>query len=278
MADIRTCWISGEIDVVYISLPNHLHAEWTIKALEAGVNVLCEKPFAISMQEVDEMIAASKRSGKVLAEAFMYRHHPQTKILGDFIRQGNLGDISHTRGTFSFLISDRSDIRLRSDMGGGSLWDVGIYPLSMSLYVFGEAPESVYGSQWAGDTGVDETFAGQLCFSGSRFAQISSSFRTEFNISYEIVGTLGRLISTRPFNLFDKERKLIFYPNDGESRELRVPKQDLYAGEVEDMNAAILDNTPCYLTLEETRNLVRTALALYESARIDQPVSLNSIP
>ena len=268
---------SGEIDAVYISLPNHLHAEWTIKALKAGVNVLCEKPFAISMKEVDQMIAASKKSGKSLAEAFMYRHHPQTKILGDFIRKGNLGEISHTRGTFSFLLTDRNDIRIKPEMGGGSLWDVGIYPLSMSQYVFGEPPMSVFGMQWVGETGVDETFVGQMSYSGNRFAQISCSFRTEFNINYEITGTLGRLLSTRPFNLLDKERRLIFYPNDGPPRELRVPKQELYAGQIEDMNAAILDNSPCYLTLEETRNHVRTALALYESARIGQPVKMDSI-
>ena len=95
---------SGKVDAVYISLPNHLHAEWTIRALQAGVHVLCEKPFAITLDEVDRMIAASRQSGRVLAEAFMYRHHPQTKIVGDWVRSGRLGEITQVWGVFNFQI------------------------------------------------------------------------------------------------------------------------------------------------------------------------------
>jgi xylose dehydrogenase (NAD/NADP) len=266
---------SGEIDAVYISLPNHLHAEWTIRALRAGVHVLCEKPFAISMQEVDDMISASHKSGKKLAEAFMYRHHPQTRIAGEFVRQGNLGDLSHAWGTFCFMIKDRDDVRLVPSMGGGSLWDVGIYPLSMAQYFFGGPPTSVLGMQWVGNNGVDETFTGQMRYPGDRFAQISCSFRTEFHIHFEITGTKGRLSINRPFTSMDEERHLIFHPNKGKPVELKVPETELYIGEVEDMHAAILDNTPNYVTLDETRDHVRTALALYESAHRNIPMDVS---
>jgi predicted dehydrogenase len=265
---------SGKVDAVYISLPNHLHAEWTIRAINAGVHVLCEKPFALTLEEVDQMISASRSTGCVLAEAFMYRHHPQAKIAGDFVRQGNLGDLLFVWGTFCFLLQDPNDIRLVPEWGGGSLWDIGIYPLSMSQYIYGEAPHTVVGAQDTGTSGVDLTFAGQMRYSDDRFAQISCSFRTEYHTYYEIVGTTGRLTMTRPFNALEENRKMMFYPNTGSPREILVPEIELYLGEVEDMNAAILDGLPTYLTLEETRNHVRTALALYESAKTGEPVEL----
>jgi predicted dehydrogenase len=265
---------SGAIDAVYISLPNHLHAEWTVRSLEAGVHVLCEKPFATSLEEVDAMIGASRKTGKILAEAFMYRHHPQTSIVLDFIRKGGLGKLSHAWGTFTFMIKNDDDIRMKPEMGGGSLWDIGIYPLSMVQLFFGGPPASVFGMQRTGATGVEETFVGNMQYPGGEFAQFSSSFRSEFYTYFELTGSEGRMVLTRPFNKLDKNRHLYFYPNHGDRKELSVPRQNLYLGEIEDMNSAIRENTPTLLTLEETRDHMRTALALYESARVGKPVEL----
>jgi len=262
------------IDAVYISLPNHLHAEWTVRFLEEGKHVLCEKPLALSMNDVDQMIAASQSSGCVLAEAFMYRHHPQTKLMGEWVRSGRLGDVSLVRGIFSFKIQNRENIRLNPKMGGGSLWDIGVYPISLAQFVMGCLPEKVYGDQYVGDTGVDETFVGQLQYSQDRLAQISSSFQTPFHTFVEIFGTEGRLTLNRPFVQLDKTRQLTFYPASGNPEALDVEEKELYLGQVEDMNAAILDGTPPYLSLQESRNHVRTALALYESATRKKVVSL----
>ncbi len=257
---------SGEVDAVYISLPNHLHAEWSIRALRAGVHVLCEKPFALSLNEVDRMVAASRESGRVLAEAFMYRHHPQTKIVGEWVRSGRLGEIILTRGVFNFKISRRDDVRLIPEYGGGCLWDVGVYPLSYSQYVFGGAPQAVFGRQWKGDTGVDEDFAGLLWYPGGGMAQIASSFRSPLHTHFEIIGTEGRLTLNRPFIGMDDGRRLVFHPAEGDEQEIPVPEKELYLGEIEDMHVAILDGVMPYLSLEETRNHVRTVLALYQSA------------
>ena len=112
---------SGDVDAVYIGLPDHLHAEWTVHALEHGVHVLCEKPFAISLAEVDRMADAARDNGRVLAEAFMYRHHPQTKAAGEFVKSGRLGEMSVLRGVFSFSMDNRENIRLVPEWGGGSL-------------------------------------------------------------------------------------------------------------------------------------------------------------
>jgi predicted dehydrogenase len=265
---------SDTVDVVYNSLPNHLHAEWSIKAMEAGKHVLCEKPFAITLDEVDQMIAVSERTGCKLAEAFMYRHHPQTKIVGEWVRSGRLGDIYLVRGTFNFLMGSRDNVRLVPEWGGGCLWDVGIYPLSFSQYVMGEPPQWVSGSQWIGESGVDEHFYGQMTYSGDRVAQISSSFASPSHASIEIFGTEGRLVLNRPFVELDQDRRLTFDPYQGKPQNIKVPEKELYLGEVEDLHAAILDGRPNYLTLAETRNHVRTALALYESAAKQTIVSL----
>lgn len=265
---------SGAVDAVYVSLPNHLHAEWSIRAMEHGVHVLCEKPFAPTLEEVDAMIETAERTGMVLAEAFMYRHHPQTKIVGEWVRAGRLGDVTVVRGAFNFTIGDRDNVRLVPEYGGGCLWDIGVYPLSFAQYVMGRPPQWVVGEQWLGDSGVDELFVGQMQYDGGRFAQITSAFRTPFYTMAELLGTEGRLLLNRPFVGVDEDARLLFYPPDGPPQEIDVPAKELYLGEIEDMHAAVLDGAPTYLSLAETRNHVRTVLALYESAASGRPVSL----
>ncbi len=204
----------------------------------------------------------------------MYRHHPQTKIASDFVRSGALGQISHAWGTFTFALEDNENVRWFPEMGGGSLWDIGIYPLSLAQFLMGGPPIEVFGMQQLGETGVDETFTGQLRYPGGKFAQISSSFRCDYNNRFELVGNKGRLVLTRPFNKMELNRRLVFYPEDGKSLEIPVPCQHLYIGEIEDMVAAVLDGTEPYLTLEETRSHIRTVLALYESAQTGLPVKM----
>jgi predicted dehydrogenase len=243
--------------------------------MEAGVHVLCEKPFAISLAEVDAMMEASRRTGRVLAEAFMYRHHPQTKLMGEYVRQGRLGEISVVRGAFNFdLGGDRENVRMVPAYGGGSLWDLGCYPMSFAQFVMGGIPERVSAMQWVGPTGIDESFVGQMSYSGARLAQITCSFRTPFFSRAEVIGTQGRLVLNHPFIGMDESGGMFFYPPEEDPVEVEVPEKELYLGEVEDMHRAILDREPNYLTLAESRDHVRTLLALYEAARIGQTVPL----
>jgi len=167
------------------------------------------------------------------------------------------------------------DVRLVPEWGGGSLWDVGVYPLSYAQFVLGVPPEWVLGSQWISEHGVDETFCGQMGYPGGRLAQISSAFRSPFHTHVEIIGTEGRLESTRPFTGVDQaDRRLTIFDAAGTAEEIPVPQEYLYLGEVEDMHAAILDGAPNYLTLVETRNHIKTVLTLYESARTGKVVKL----
>lgn len=265
---------SGEVDAVYIGLPNQLHAEWSINAMERGVHVLCEKPFALTVADVDRMRAVSEATGMVLAEAFMYRHHPQTKIAEAFINSGNLGEVAVVRGAFNFKMEGRENVRLVPELGGGAVWDIGCYPISISQFFLGGPPQWVFGDQWLGESGVDELFSGQMHYSGGRMAQFSCSFLMPFHTHIEVLGTEGRLTLNEPFRVDNDGNVVMFYPNEGEPREIEVPEKDLYLGEVEDMHAAILDGAKSYLSLEETRNHIRTIVALYESAADHRPVRL----
>jgi len=266
---------SGEVDAVYIGLPNHLHAEWSIRSMQAGLHVLCEKPFAIRIEEVEDMIETSKRTGRVLAEAFMYRHHPQTKIVGEFVHSGKLGEITSIQGTFHFAMGSRDNVRLVPEWGGGALWDIGVYPMSYAQFIFGEPPLDVFGMQWLGDSGVDEIFAGQMRYSNGAFAQFSCSFVTPFHTRIEITGTKGRIYLNLPYVEIDGGESVVTHtPEKGEPQVIPIPEKALYLSEVEDMHTAILDSEPSYLKLEETRDHIRTVLALYESARSGQVISL----
>jgi predicted dehydrogenase len=194
------------------------------------------------------------------------------------VRDGRLGDIVLVRGIFNFHGLSLTNVRLRPEMGGGCLWDVGCYPVSMAQYILGGPPVWVFGDQWLGPTGIDETFSGHLHYANGAMAQISSSFRNPFYTSVEILGTEGRLTLTRPFiGVHDPDSQMVFVSGDGEREEIAVPYEELYLGEIEDMHAAILDGEANYLTLEETRNHIRTLLVLYESARREQPLRLEEI-
>ncbi len=158
-----------DIEAVYISLPNTMHCEWSIRSLEAGKHVLCEKPLTRHPEEAEAAFDAADRAGRFLMEAFMYRHNPQTKHLRSLIDEGAIGEVRLIRSVFSYSLYDADNIRLRTDVEGGALMDVGCYNVSGSRLVGGE-PESVYGSAWYGPSGTDWVFTGSMRFPGDVLA------------------------------------------------------------------------------------------------------------
>lgn len=269
---------SDTVDVVYIGLPNHLHAEWSIKAMEMGKHVLCEKPFAISLDEVDRMTQTAMATGRKLAEAFMYLHHPQTKETAAFLKKGGIGEVMVVRGVFTFKMPPGENVRLRPDMGGGSLWDVGCYPVSIAQHFLGSAPQWVFGDQFVGSAGVDMDFVGQMHYEGGKMAQFTSGFHTPFTTFVEALGREGRLTLNMPFIGHDEgNNEVIVYPAAGESYQLQTGHTMLYLGEVEDMHDAILEDAPNAVSLETSRNHVATLLALYKSAETGEAVNLRDV-
>jgi xylose dehydrogenase (NAD/NADP) len=261
-----------QIDVIYNPLPNHLHAEWTIKALRAGKHVLCEKPMAITLDAQDAMAAAAKESGRVLAEAFMYRHHPQTLKVKEIVDSGTLGAVNVIHGSFTFLLNRESDIRLVPEMGGGSMWDVGTYPISYARLLAGADPVEVFGWQAAGPTGVDLTFTGQMRFANGLLAQFDCGFKSQLRWSIEVSGTEATLNVPSPFKPGHNEK--LYVQRGDQTETITVPGQELYIGEVEDMADAILEGKEPRVSLKDSRGNAATILALLESARTNRPVTL----
>jgi len=257
-----------DVDAVYIAVPNHRHAELTVRALDAGKHVLCEKPLALSVAEVDAIIAASDRNGRIAAEAFMALHHPQIRRAVELAQGGELGELQVVNGTFSFLLDYPDDPRIDPDKGGGSLWDVGCYPVNVTRRVAGEDPDRVAAFARFDERGVDRTFIGQLHFPSGLLAQFDSGFAAAFRQRIEIVGNAGRLVLDAPF-LADPDGPpagLTLW-RGSTAEHIDVEQVDQVRLEVEDLVSAVLDGTPPHLPLSFSRGGIATLADLDRAAR-----------
>ena len=224
------------------------------------------------MEEVDGVIAASRQTGKVAVEAFMYRHHPQTLKVNEIVDGGALGKLQFIRGSFTFTIKREGDIRLKKETGGGSIWDVGCYPISYARMIIGAEPLEVFGWQADGPDGIDESFFGQMRFRDDVFAQFDSGFKSPLRTHMELVGTEGTLTIPMPFKPGRNEK--IYLTRGGETEVIPIAGQELYIGEVEDMADAILLGAEPRVGLQDSRNNVAVIQALLESARTGKAVAL----
>lgn len=261
-----------EVQVIYNPLPNHLHADWTIRALRAGKHVLCEKPLALTVDEVDAMAAAARERGTVLSEAFMYRHHAQTLRVREIVERGTLGQLQVIKGAFAFNLERPGDIRLVRDMGGGSIWDVGCYPISYARMLVGAEPLEVFGWQVLAESGVDVVFAGQLRFADGVLAQFDCGFRSPERRYMEIIGSQGSLYVPSPFRPGRNEK--LELRRAGSTETIVIKGDELYKGEVEDMAAAVLNGASPRVSLAESRGNIAAITALLESARSGRPVRI----
>ncbi len=261
-----------EIDVIYNSLPNHLHAEWTIKALHAGKHVLCEKPFALTLAEVDAMSQAARETGKVVAEAFMYRHHAQTLKVKEIVDSGVLGKLQLIKGAFTFTLTREGNYRWMEEMGGGSIWDVGCYPISYARMITGAEPVEVFGWQVTGQGGSDESFFGQMRFKDGSHMQFDCGFKSPSRSYIEIVGTDATLNIPDPFKPgLKNEIHLIQNEN---TQTIKIKGDELYLGEVEDMCDAVLNNQPARISLTDSYGNIGVILALLQSAQSGKSIRL----
>jgi predicted dehydrogenase len=261
-----------DVDVIYNSLPNHLHAVWTIKACQAGKHVLCEKPFALSLSEVDTMFDAAEKAGVVLEEAFMYRHHPQTLKVKEIVGVGSLGRINLVRGVFTFFLSDPENVRLVPEWGGGSVWDVGVYPISYMRTMLGMEPEEVFCWQVTGPSGVDVSMSGELRFPNNTLGQFQCGFNSNWHASVEILGSDGTLIIPAPFQPYTNTE--INLTRSGETKKIKIKGEDLYLGELEEMYDCVFNGKQPRISKQDTYNNIKVILACLESARSGKPVGL----
>jgi xylose dehydrogenase (NAD/NADP) len=256
-----------EIDAVYISLPNLLHHEWTLKAIDAGKHVLVEKPYSRRAKEVEEAWDAAERAGVVVMEAFMYRHHPQAAKARALVEEGAIGRLGTIKATFSFQLEDLTNIRMLPELDGGALMDVGCYCISGSRLLGGE-PERVYGEQRLGPTGVDVDFYGTLRFPGDVVAQFDASFSLPKRQRLEAIGDRGTLVVEAPWRADWGGRLLL---ND---EAVDIERPDSYERELTNFAAAIAGTAEPLLGRDDALQQARVIEALYRSAETGEAVDL----
>jgi xylose dehydrogenase (NAD/NADP) len=259
-----------EIEAVYISLPNTMHCEWSIKALEAGKHVLCEKPLSRHTAEVEAAFDAAERTGRLMSEAFMYRHNPQTKRVKELVDEGAIGELRLVRSAFGYSLYDEDNIRLRTDVEGGALMDVGCYTVSGSRLLGGE-PEKAYGEAWFGPSGTDWVFTGTLRFPGNVIAVFDCGTAMTERDELEAIGSEGSLFLDDPWHC---KVPVIEHRRDGKVERIELEPVDSYRLELENLSDAIRGEGELLLGREDAVGQARTLEALHESATNGKPVSL----
>jgi predicted dehydrogenase len=189
-----------QIEAIYNPLPNHLHVEWTVKALEAGKHVLCEKPIALNATEAQSIVAARDRSGKRVIEAFMVRFHPQWHRVRSLVRDGRIGKVRALQSAFTFPVTSPDNVRNRFEYGGGALYDVGCYPIVTARYILGTEPERVIALLDRDPTlGIDRVTSGLVAFPGGEQLLLTSALQLALYQRVVVLGTQGRIELPVPF-------------------------------------------------------------------------------
>jgi len=262
---------SSEIDAVYIPLPNHMHREWTLKALAAGKHVLVEKPFAMNAVEALGMAEAAHRHDRLLMEAFMYRFHPRSLRIKELVETGTLGQIRLVHSAFTFPVTrDGSNERLfQPEMGGGSLWDVGCYGVSVARWLLGSEPVAVSAQAVFSKSGVDVNFVGTLRFASGALAVVESSFTAALQQTFSVVGSKGAIeLPHDAFVPWEKEAHFTLREaQDEQGQVVTLPAADEYQQMVEHFAQAVLGRAQLAYSPQESVCQMQVLDALAEAAR-----------
>jgi D-xylose 1-dehydrogenase (NADP+, D-xylono-1,5-lactone-forming) len=265
-----------DVEAVYVSLPNSMHVEWSLRALAAGKHVLCEKPLSRRTREVEESFDLAEREGLVLSEGFMWRHHPQTAALVRLVGEGAVGRLRLIRAAFSFQLASAhgvEDARFDAELEGGALMDVGCYCVN-AIRLFGGEPERVYGEQALGPSGVDVCFAATLRLPDDVVAHFDCGFVVPFRDELELVGEEASLYVDDPWHVHTPGIELRRGPNSEglEVEQVPVDPADSYRLELENVSDAIRGRAELLLGPADAVGQAAAIEALYESAETGRPV------
>jgi predicted dehydrogenase len=253
------------VDAVYVPLPNSLHVPWSIRALAAGKHVLCEKPLTRHPADAELAFDAADRAARVLAEAFMWRHHPQALRLRELVEQGAVGELRLIRAAFSFdVFGDRGpdDVRLQADLDGGGLMDVGCYCVSAMRLLAGE-PVSLSGRRIDGGSGVDVRFTGTLAFAGGVLGSFDCGLDMVERSQLEVIGDAGSAFLSDPWH---SRAAGIELRRRARTETVDVPAADPYACELEDFAAAVRGERAHPFGRADAVGQARAIAALYRAA------------
>jgi D-xylose 1-dehydrogenase (NADP+, D-xylono-1,5-lactone-forming) len=258
-----------DVDAIYNPLPNSLHVEWSIRALEAGKHVLCEKPVTRHPEDVDRVFDVAEREGRVLAEAYMWRHHPQVARARELLDSGAIGDLRVIRAAFAYLQSNPDDIRMQASLDGGGLMDVGCYCVSGCRTLSGAEPERAFADHAVGGHGVDVSLSATLRFPGDVLAHFDCGLSYTGGGSLQAVGTEGSFSLRDPWHGNDAVIEL--RRGDGSVESIETGPANSYALELADFEAAVRGEHPPLLGRDDAVGQARTIAALYTSAERNAP-------
>jgi predicted dehydrogenase len=257
-----------DIDAVYIPVPNHLHVPWSIKALQAGKHVLCEKPIGLSAAEAEELLQVSLQHPQLkIMEAFMYRFHPQWQAAKEMVNDGSIGELKTIQSFFSYYNTDPSNIRNKKELGGGGLMDIGCYPISLSRFIFGKEPVRVLGNvEFDTVFQTDRMTSAILDFSGGTSTFTCSTQLVPFQ-KVNIIGTEARIELEVPFNPSPDIPANIWLHTKNSSRHISFEATDHYTIQGDHFSLSILNNEDVPTDLTDAVNNMKVIEAVFESAK-----------
>ncbi|HKX30385.1 MAG TPA: Gfo/Idh/MocA family oxidoreductase [Blastocatellia bacterium] len=257
-----------DVDVIYNPLPNHLHVAWSIKALEAGKHVLCEKPIGLNAAEAQSLLDQSRRSPALkIMEAFMYRHHPQWQRAKNLVQEGRIGELRTIHSHFSYTNLDGQNIRNRADVGGGGIMDIGCYNISLSRFIFGAEPQRVAGVvEYDPNFKTDRLASGLLDF-GGRTATFTCSTQLFSYQRVQIFGTEGRIEIEIPFNAPPDQPCKMWHQSKDRLEEIELEVCDQYTIQADLFSQAVLNDTPVPTPLEDAVANMKVIEAVFASGR-----------
>jgi predicted dehydrogenase len=259
-----------DVEAVYIPLPNGLHADWTIAALEAGKTVLCEKPLCGTVEDTERVLAAARSAAGSLWEAFVFPFHEQMDRVSEMIAGGTIGEVREIHSRFHFILDDPDDIRLFAELAGGSIQDVGCYPIRLARLLFDAEPDlsrSIADAEWTPD-GADTEMWGALVFPGDRRLVFSCGFRSGYDTLTRVLGTEGEIRMTGPFHPDADDEVTIVRDGKMERQPATTSGEMSFTPAIRHIHRVIRGlEAPRHLALDEAMGNARTIAALLGSAR-----------
>ena len=269
--------LDPNVEAIYIPLPNHMHTEWAIKAMNAGKHVLCEKPLAMTAADIRQMIAARDANGVKAGEAFMVNSHPQWPHLRKMIRDGAVGKVTAIQGFFSYINKDPGNIRNIAEYGGGGLWDIGCYQIHCTRYLMEREPRQVMAMARFDPAFNTDILASAIMDFDDVMASFSVSTQTMHSQHLTIYGEKAKLQIEIPFNApIDRETTAVLgrealMQQAGEV--IRFPTTNQYDAQADDFSKAILEDTDVPVPLEDSLNNTAVILAVFESAKTGKSIA-----
>ncbi|MGZ8191147.1 MAG: Gfo/Idh/MocA family protein [Methylococcaceae bacterium] len=265
-----------EVDAIYLPLANHEHAGWTLRAIEHGKHVLCEKPMALKVADIEAIETAARRYKVTVMEGFMYRFHPQHARVQELIRSGIIGEVRSVRASYSFMMRPARIYRLAESVerGGGAMWDIGCYAIHSARQFFEEAPVAVTAIAKYVESGADMTTSGIIDFGAGKFAHFDFSFERARRCEYEIIGTTGGIKCHTVWQLPGDVPVISWWTESGQQCEERLPAHNHFRLEIEHFSDCVLNGKSPLLSLEDAKANCRIIVAALQSAAEGRRVTL----